>query len=102
MGVVTKQLKQLSNDLRFKKPGPSSPECEIEWPVFPQQQPGQPDCGPIALHTISQLAMDPEMTNLSLKTDANSIERLRLRHAYDLSRNITSSSNPMPRRLDFD
>ena len=86
----------------IKKPGPSSPECEIKWPVFPQQQLGQPDCGPIALHTISQLAMDPEMTNMSLKTDANSIERLRLRHAYDLSRNITSSSNPLPRRLDFD
>ena len=46
--------------------------------------------------------MNPEMTNLSLKTDANSTERLTLGHAYDLSRNITSSLNPLPRRHDFD
>ena len=100
--VMKKHLKQLSHDLRIKKPGPSTPECEIEWPVFPQQQAGQPDCGPITLHAISQLAMDPEQTNLSMKTNANAIERLRLHHTYDLSRNITSSSNPTPRRLDFD
>ena len=79
----------MSEDLRWKRPGPSSDPIEIKFEDVTQQRPDQPDCGPLAISTISQLAAQPDLDAVKLSTSEGAIERLRMRQAFDLIRNNT-------------
>ena len=84
-------LRQLSEDLRRKRGGPSSEESTVEWVPFSQQRPNEPDCGPICVQAIAQLSMEPECDDVKISTSERGVERLRMRQAFDLSRSTTSN-----------
>ena len=101
--AVRKVLSGFSEDLTENVPRPSNaPRGEIKWISFPQQTEESSDCGPITLKAISKLANEPEKNDLGIQTNTAAIERYRLHHCYDLSRDVASSSNLEPRRLNFD
>ena len=97
--VIKSTSTRLSEDRRWKRPGPSSDPIEIKFEDVTQQRPDQQDCGPLAISTISQLAAQPDLDAVKLSTSEGAIERLRMRQAFDLIRNNTV--NLEPRRLDF-
>ena len=89
--VFSNALRQLSDDLRRKRGGPSSVESTVEWVPFSQQRANEPDCGPICVQAIAQLSMEPECDDVKISTSARGVERLRMRQAFDLSRSTYSN-----------
>ena len=96
-------LTRFSEELSENVPRPSNaPREGIQWISFPQQTEESSDCGPITLQAISKLANAPEKNDLGIQTTTAAIDRYRLHHCYDLSRDVASSANLEPRKLDFD